>query len=83
MARWAVTDDVALIRFMSYASEYRDLELFGQSSPSDSEHPAIRLWPGADWNGGSNAAKSTSGLYCELAGAESGNNFTLTWKVSH
>ena len=83
VTRWTVTDDIALIRFMSYVSEYHDLELFGQLSPNDLEHLAIRLWPDADWNGDSNTTKSTSGLYCELVGTESGNSFPLTWKVSH
>eukprot|EP00959_Pyramimonas_sp_CCMP1952_P380256 7966342-Pyramimonas_sp.AAC.1 len=83
VTRWTVTDDVALIRFMSYVAEHHDLELVGQLSPSDLEHLAVRIWPDADWNGDSTTTKSTSGLYCELVGVESGNCFPLTWKVSH
>ncbi|CAK0884153.1 unnamed protein product [Prorocentrum cordatum] len=82
VTRWTVADDIALIRFMSYVSEYHDMELFGQLAPTDFEHLAIRLWPDADWNGDSNTTKSTSGLYCELVGTESSNSFPLTWKVS-
>ncbi|CAK0824602.1 unnamed protein product, partial [Prorocentrum cordatum] len=82
VTRWTVTEDVALIRFMSYVAEHHDLELVGQLSPSDLEHLAVRIWPDADWNGDSTTTKSTSGLYCELVGIESGNCFPLAWKVS-
>ena len=83
VTKWTVPDDERLLRFMAYIAQELDLELAGTLSPDDLEDLELVVWPDADWNGDVHTTRSTSGLFVELCGVESGNAFPLTWKVSH
>ena len=83
VTKWTVADDEKLIRFMAYIAQEHDLELVGTLGPDDLEDLELVVWPDADWNGDPNTTRSTSGLFVELRGKQSGHTFPLTWTVSH
>ena len=82
VTKWRASDDIALIRFMSYIKEFHDLQLTGSLAPEDEDALVLAVWPDADWNGGPETAASTSGLYCEIISDISERVFPLTWTVS-
>ena len=83
VTRWTVSDDISLIRLMAYIKGHHDYELVGALAAADLDCLELVIWCDADWNGDHATTKSTSGLFVELAGVESGNRFPLTWKASH
>jgi len=83
VTKWAIEDDRALERLMSYLLHEHDLVLSGTLAPPDLESLTITFWPDADWNGDQRTTKSTSGLFLELTCGNPDHTFPIAWKATH
>ena len=83
VTKWRASDDLDLIRFMSYIKEFHDLQLTGSLAPEDEDTLVLAVWPDTDWNGDPETTASTSGLYCEIISGGSGRKFPLTWTCTY
>lgn len=78
ITKWTADADRRLLRVYQYLNGALKVKLTGTLSTADREVAKILAWPDADHNGDYMDAKSTSGFFMEIAGAE-GRSFPLNW----
>ena len=80
VSKWTLFDDRKLMRLLGYIRASAGLALSGGLSTRDLSTAVVRCWPDADLAGEpAEDAKSTSGLWLEIASADGERSMAIHW----